>query len=67
MQKNKTLNKLYILLCVFIAIPLTDYAGGVPNEVKKKEPYFSKEEKNNKKGRKRSSIILSNHQINMIK
>lgn len=67
MQKNKTLNKLYLLLCVFIAIPLTDYAGGVPNEIKKKEPYFSNEVKNNKKERKGSDVILSNQHIRMVK
>tara|TARA_B100000674_G_scaffold107486_1_gene78965 strand:- start:463 stop:2397 length:1935 start_codon:yes stop_codon:yes gene_type:complete len=56
MQKNKTLNKLYLLLVILIAVPITHYAGGTQSEIKK-----------NKTERKRNNVILSNQHIHMVR
>ena len=67
MQKNKTLNKLYLFIAILIAVPITQYAGGTQSEIKKKEPYFSNEIRKNKTERKESNVILSNQHIHMVK
>ena len=67
MQKNKILNKLYLLLAILIAIPITHYAGGTQSEIKKKESYFSNEVKKSKTERKGNNVILSNQHIHMVK
>ena len=67
MQKNKILNKLYLLLAILIAIPITQYAGGTQSEIKKKESYFSNEVKKSKIERKGNNVILSNQHIHMVK
>ena len=67
MQKNLTLNKLYFLLAILIAVPITHYAGGTKSKIKKKEPYFSNEVKKNKTERKGSNVILSNQHIYMVR
>ena len=56
MQKNKTLNKLYLLLVILIAVPIAHYAGGTQSEIKK-----------NKTERKRNNVILSNQHIHMVR
>ncbi len=67
MQKNKTHNKLYLLLAILIAVPITHFAGGTQSEIKKKEPYFNNEGGKNKTKRKGNNVILSNQHIHMVR
>lgn len=66
MHRNKTLNRIYILLIFFIGAPVSQYAGGFKNEMKK-EPSFYNENKGSKTERINKNNILSNQHINMIK
>lgn len=66
MHRNKTLNRIYILLIFFIGAPVSHYAGGFKNEMKK-EPSFYNENKGSKTERINKNNILSNQHINMIK
>jgi len=66
MHRNKTLNKLYISLIFFIGVPISQYAGGFKNEIKK-QPSFYNEMEGSKTERKNSNTILSNQHIYMIK
>ncbi len=66
MHRNKTLNRIYILLIFFIGAPIPQYAGGFKNEMKK-EPSFYNENKGSKTERINKNNILSYQHINMIK